>query len=101
MGYYQGQLEGAWGVPLVVIFHAMGGELSDKDQVDFLYYAMMGCFGHGVGLWDDWGDRLDKASLALGGTLDPAPIFGESMEMDEIAEDYVAKHGIQNLEKRD
>jgi hypothetical protein len=90
------QVESAWRFPIPVVFAAMGLDDSD-DLSSALYYLVMGCVGHGVGLWDDHSDSLDDASRILGVKLDAAPVNLDSCDMDIIAEDYIATNGMGNL----
>lgn len=82
------QVGHGWGVDVSKVLDAMS-EDSD-ERVDILYYACMGCIGHGVGLWDEWEDVLELAAQTLGVNLDTSPTHLDSMDMDMLAEEYVA-----------
>ena len=60
-----GAIGQAWGHDVFIVFHHMGLE-SDEDKSKALFYLVMGCLGHGIGLADDYSEQLKKSEAILG-----------------------------------
>src|SRR3954469_19948000 len=61
---YIARLVHAWGMGVGEMFAIM--DIPEGEWADALYYTLMSCRGHGVGLEDDHGDNIDIASARLG-----------------------------------
>lgn len=83
MQRYELQLADAWGVSPKEVFEGMG--LDETEWPDALYYTLMSCLGHGVGLQDDYGDAFDKFNESRPSALDAAPFHTEGNDLHELA----------------
>ena len=72
---YVARLVHAWGRGVGEMFRLM--DIPEDEWADALYYVLMGCRGHGVGLEDDHGDNIDIAEARLGIGIDPSPFHSE------------------------
>ena len=90
-----GNCSHAWKHDVGLVFYHMGLE-DDKEKALALYYLLMGCFGHGIGLSDfsyEHDDALEKAEEKLGflgkpTAFDPSPCFFDQHEqLADIAYD--------------
>lgn len=69
-------IQRAWKFSLADVMTA--GHVQEVEaQKDFIFYLIMGCLGHGVGLWDDFTSELTDASNLLGIYLESAPTYIE------------------------
>lgn len=59
-----GEVSHAWGDDVFLVFHHMGLK-TDEDNGLALFYLIMGCLGHGIGLADDYSERLEQANAIL------------------------------------
>jgi hypothetical protein len=84
---YEKKLADAWGRPVEEVFGLMG--LEETDYADALYYTLMACRGHGVGLQDDYGDAIDRYESATGVELDTSPIRTELLELNGLASELL------------
>ena len=64
-------------------------DIPEHEWADALYYVLMGCRGHGVGLEDDHGDNIDIAEARLGIGIDPSPFHSEFTEFSDLAYEVV------------
>lgn len=64
MGKWIGAIDHAWGNDVGLVLHHMGLERQEeKDEV--LYVLIMSCWGHGVGIGDDYSKAFAEASEKL------------------------------------
>lgn len=77
----------AWGRSVGEMFALM--EIPEDDWGDALYYVLMGCRGHGVGLEDDHGENIEIARAKLGIEIDPSPFHSEFTGFSELAYEVV------------
>ena len=84
---YVARLVHAWGRGVGEMFRLM--DIPEGEWADALYYVLMGCRGHGVGLEDDHGDNIDIAEARLGIGIDPSPFHSEFMEFADLAYEVV------------
>jgi hypothetical protein len=88
MRVYEQELANAWGKAPGWVYAEMG--LEDEDDIaDALYYTMMACRGHGVGLKDDHGKEIDMYEEKHG-ALNTTPYHTELTKLRDFAD--------QNLE---
>ena len=84
---YVDDLARAWGRSVGEMFRLM--EIPEDDWADALYYILMGCRGHGVGLEDDYGDNIEIAEAILGIEIDPSPFYSEFPKFADMAYEVV------------
>ncbi|MDB5350142.1 MAG: hypothetical protein JWN86_1389 [Planctomycetota bacterium] len=77
----------AWGRGVGEMFASM--EIPEDKWADALYYVLMGCRGHGVGLEDDYDDNIETARAKLGIEIDPSPFHSEFSEFADLAYEIV------------
>jgi DNA-directed RNA polymerase subunit RPC12/RpoP len=82
MRKYEAELAKGWGMPCEEVFDRMG--LNTSDYADALYYCLMSCRGHGVGLDDKFPDGVKQYEDEYG-ELDQSPIHTELQELTELA----------------
>ncbi len=82
MREYEAELAKGWGMPVEEVFDRMG--LNTSDYADGLYYCLMSCRGHGVGLSDKFPDGVEQYEDEHG-ELDLSPINTELQELSELA----------------
>ena len=70
-------------------------EMPERRRADALYYTLMGCRGHGVGLIDDFGDNISIAEDKLGKGIDPSPFDSEFMEFGDLAAEAVEAQALR------
>jgi len=75
-----GRVSEAWGQDVGLVFYHMACQTDDEKE-DALHYLLMGCFGHGVGLWDNYSTALEHAGKVLGREFDDAPIHVDDNEL--------------------
>lgn len=80
---YVADLAHAWGRSIGEMFGLM--EIPEDEWADALYYILMGCRGHGVGLEDDYDENIEIAKAKLGTEIDPSPFHSEFSEFAELA----------------
>jgi hypothetical protein len=84
---YVARLVHAWGRGVGEMFHLM--DIPEHEWAEPLYYILMSCRGHGVGLEDDHGDHIDIAESRLGKAIDPSPFDSEFSEFSDLAYEVV------------
>lgn len=84
---YVADLTTAWGVNVAEMFALM--EIPEDEWADALYYVLMGCRGHGVGLEDDHDENIEIARAKLGIEIDPSPFHSEFTEFADLASEVV------------
>ena len=84
---YVARLVHAWGMGVGKMFRLM--DIPVEDWADAIYYVLMSCRGHGVGLEDDYGDHIDIAESRLGKAIDPSPFNSEFSEFSDLAYEAV------------
>lgn len=100
IAYLVGNCSHAWKHDVGLVFHHMGLE-SEKEKADGVYYLLMGCFGHGIGLADYSYDRheaLEKAEAKLSSispvTFKPSPCyFDQHQELSSMADQFMESRG--------
>ena len=80
------RLKQAWGVDVATMFDLM--EIPEDEWADALYYVLMGCRGHGIGLEDDY-DDIEIAKGKLGKGIDPSPFLSEFSKFADLAYEVV------------
>ncbi len=88
MRRYERKLADAWGRTPMEVFDLMG--LAESDYADALYYTLMACRGHGVGLEDDFQEGIDQFKRTTGESLDTSPIHTELTDLAEAAYELLA-----------
>lgn len=83
---YELRLARAWGKSPAEVFELMGV----IDPADALYYTLMACRGHGIGLEDDYGEELSQYWVETGERLDTAPFHFEMTEMRDLASEVLS-----------
>ena len=81
------RLAQAWGRGVGAMFSFM--EITEDEWADALFYVLMGCRGHGIGLEDDYGDNIDIAKDKLGSDIDASPFYSEFSEFADLAYEVV------------
>ena len=81
------RLAQAWGRGVGAMFSFM--EITEDESADALFYVLMGCRGHGIGLEDDYGDNIDIAKDKLGSDIDASPFYSEFSEFADLAYEVV------------
>ena len=81
------RLAQAWGRGVGAMFSFM--EIPEEEWADALFYVLMGCRGHGIGLEDDYGDNIDIAKDKLGSDIDVLPFYSEFSEFADLAYEVV------------
>ena len=81
------RLAQAWGRSVGAMFFFM--EITEDEWADALFYVLMGCRGHGIGLEDDYGDNIDIAKDKLGSDIDASPFYSEFSEFADLAYEVV------------
>jgi hypothetical protein len=84
---YAARLVHAWGRGVGEMFHLM--DIPEHEWAEALYYILMSCRGHGVGLEDDHGDHIDIAESRQGKAIDPSPFNSEFSEFSDLAYEVV------------
>jgi hypothetical protein len=84
---YVADLARAWGRGVGEMFTLM--EIPEDEWAEALYYVLMGCRGHGVGLEDDHGENIEIARAKLGFEIDPSPFYSEFAEFADLAHEVV------------
>ncbi len=84
---YVARLSRAWDRGVGEMFRLM--DIPEGEWANALYYMLMGCRGHGVGLEDDHGDNIDIAEARLGIGIDPSPFHSEFTEFADLASGVV------------
>jgi len=84
---YVARLARAWGRSVGEMFRLM--EIPDGDWADALYYVLMSCRGHGVGLADEHDDNIAIAERRLGVEIDPSPFTDDFMDWYILASEVV------------
>lgn len=79
---YVARLADAWDMGVGAMFALM--QIPESKHADALYYVLMGCRGHGIGLADDFGDNISIAEDKLGKGIDPAPFHDESLDFYDL-----------------
>lgn len=77
------QLETAWERSADDVFADMG--LEESDHADALYYVLMNCRGHGIGLDDQFPKTVDAYREKTGEAIDPSPFHSEMNGFMELA----------------
>ena len=77
----------AWGRSAGEMFSLM--EIDEDDWGDALYYVLMGCCGHGVGLEDDYDHNIEISRIKLGIEIDPSPFHSEFSGFADLAYEVV------------
>lgn len=81
------RLEQAWGMDVASMFSLM--EIPEDEWAEALYYVLMGCRGHGVGLEDDHSENIEIAKNKRGKDIDASPFHSEFMEFNDLAQEVV------------
>ncbi len=81
------RLTRCWGRSVGELFSLM--EIPEDDRADALYYVLMGCRGHGVGLEDDFDENIEIAESKLGIEIEPSPFSSELIEFADLAHEVV------------
>jgi hypothetical protein len=81
------RLARCWGTGVGRMFRLM--EVPESRWADALYYTLMGCRGHGVGLADDFGENIAIAERRLGRGIDSSPFDDDFMEFYCLASEVV------------
>ena len=84
---YIARLDREWGLGIGEMFRLM--DIPEGKWADALYYVLMGCRGHGVGLADDFGDSIQVAEEKLGRGIDPSPFDDEFNDIADLASEVV------------
>ena len=84
---YVADLARAWGRGVGEMFVLM--EIPEDEWAEALYYVLMGCRGHGVGLEDDHGENIEIAQAKLGIEIDPSPFHSEFTGFADLAYEVV------------
>jgi hypothetical protein len=84
---YVADLDLSWGRSVGEMFTLM--EIPEGEWAEALYYVLMGCRGHGVGLEDDHGENIEIARAKLGFEIDPSPFHSEFTEFADLAHEVV------------
>jgi hypothetical protein len=84
---YVADLDLSWGRSVGEMFTLM--EIPEDEWAETLYYVLMGCRGHGVGLEDDHGENIEIARAKLGIEIDPSPFHSEFTEFADLANEVV------------
>ena len=82
--YYTGMLHKAWDLDPWLVFHHMGF-VTDEEQARGLYLVLMSVQGHGIGLEDDHGVKLEAVRGKFHRDLTAAPYYDEMWEMQDLA----------------
>jgi hypothetical protein len=90
---YVTDLELAWGRSVGEMFTLM--EIPEGEWAEALYYVLMGCRGHGVGLEDDHGENIEIARAKLGFEIDPSPFHSEFTEFADLAYEVVEAEALK------
>ena len=64
-------------------------EIPEGRLADALYFVLMGCRGHGIGLADDFAPNIEDAEGRLGGGIDPSPFCDDFMDFYGLASEVV------------
>ena len=89
MRRYEKQLGDAWKRSVWDVGTRMGLETT-KEFGDMIYYTLMGCRGHGIGLTDEFEDEVRKYEDSGVGTLDSTPFHTELTDLRELAYELLA-----------
>jgi hypothetical protein len=84
---YVADLTKCWGRSVGEMFTLM--EIDESDWAEALYYVLMGCRGHGVGLEDDFDENIEIAKAKLGIEIDPSPFYSEFLKFADLAFEVV------------
>ncbi len=84
---YVARLARAWGMDVGEMFRLM--EIPEGRWADALYYVLMACRGHGVGLADHFGSNIDIAETRLGRGIDLSPFTDDFIDFYCLASDVV------------
>ena len=84
---YVARLAEAWGMGVAEMFGLM--EIPERRWATALYYVLMACRGHGVGLGDDFGGNIEIAEDKLGKGIDSSPYNSEFIEFYDLAAEVV------------
>ncbi len=90
---YVARLSIAWGREVGEMFEQM--EIAESKRADALYYTLMGCRGHGIGLADDFGDNISIAEDKFGKGIDPSPFDSEFTGFYDLAADVVKDEALK------
>jgi hypothetical protein len=84
---YVARLAEAWGRRVGEMFRLM--EIPESRWADALYYTLMSCRGHGVGLTDTFGSNIDIAEDKLSKGIDTSPFLSEFNDFGDLASEVV------------
>lgn len=90
---YVTRIAESWGMGVGETFRLM--EIPETRWADALYYVLMGCRGHGVGLADDLGDNISIAEDKLGKGIDPSPFCSEFNDFGDLAAEVVEAEALR------
>jgi hypothetical protein len=84
---YVAGLARAWGMDVGEMFRLM--EIPEGRWADALYYALMACRGHGIGLADSFGSSIEIAESKLCRGIDLSPFCDDFIDFYCLAADAV------------
>ncbi len=90
---YLARLSVAWGMGVGEVFRLM--EIPERRWSDALYYVLMGCRGHGIGLADRFGENIQIAEDKLCKGIDPSPFDAEFNEFSDLAFEVVEAEALK------
>jgi hypothetical protein len=84
MEEYLSRIESVWGIEPILLFREVM-QLEWGDVEHALHDTLMGCWGHGINLDDDFSEVREEAERKLNRPIDPTPFEDEFMELTDLA----------------
>jgi hypothetical protein len=90
---YVTRIAQSWDMGVGEMFNLM--EIPEIRQADALYYIMMSCRGHGIGLADHFGQNIEIAEDKLARGIDSSPFDSEFMGFGDLASEVVEAEALK------